>query len=102
MWIKSGPLLPHVDKYLVWTFSHHMKALMQSFFRTPANTTASSAGASVALTGQGCTRSTWVHVFDAAAHLVRSTAAPGKPAPHGAAVRSTPVGNHGDNNGVQP
>ena len=28
---------------------------MQSFFRTPAKQTASSAGASVALTGQGCT-----------------------------------------------
>ncbi|MBV5292550.1 MAG: hypothetical protein JZU58_09365 [Curvibacter lanceolatus] len=28
---------------------------MQTFFRTPANQTASSAGASVALTGQGCT-----------------------------------------------
>jgi len=81
---------------------------MQTFFRTPANQTASSAGASVALTGQGCTRSTWVHVFDAAAHLVRSSsAAPGGAPACGevlgaALVRSTPVGNHGDNNGVQP
>jgi len=196
----------------MWTFSHHMKALMQSFFRTPANQTVSSAGASVALTGQGCTRqsafmsmgiaecgsassgisthlkpvggapgfigavtdldkagflrrssycsmpsliaalnsayvaqqvqiapmrvnashemaitpsadcievpplksgnfrtrSSWIHVLDAAAHLVRSSsAAPGGAPACGEVlgaelVRSTPDGNHGDNNGVQP
>src|SRR5450830_1705524 len=73
MWLKSGLLLPHMDKYLMWTFSHHMKALMQSFFRTPAITTASSAGASVALTGQGCTLQQGVVIFGVEATLAIET-----------------------------